>query len=159
MISNKTLNTIGPDARFWSKKPQFIHNKSEVQVYFSVILQKLKIQITNQEIIISRQTDWDDVVSKSHSLLSLYKRQIIFIGEEIVFWVNNFLGNFPFNMLMGFSCGGEVPLSHPHANLRYYKAENSTLDIWTFWRLFERGRHSWTELEWTCHPISWAMFR
>ena len=121
------VQSIGLD--FDQRSLNSVTTKSEVQVYFSVILQKLKIQITNQEIIISRQTDWDDVVSKSHSLLSLYKRQIIFIGEEIVFWVNNFLGNFPFNMLMGFSCGGEVPLSHPHANLRYYKAENSILDL------------------------------
>ena len=58
-------------------------------------------KLPDQQVIIARQTDGDDVVRKGDPPLSADQGQVVLVCEEVVFWMDNFFRCLQLQVMVG----------------------------------------------------------
>ena len=60
-------------------------------------------KLSDQQVIVARQADRDNVVCEGDPPLRPNESQVVFVREEVVLWVDNFLGGLQLQVLVRFA--------------------------------------------------------
>ncbi len=74
-------------------------------------------------IIVSGQTNGNDIFSELDPLLELDEGQVVLVGKEVVLRVNDLLDNLELDGSLGFARRGKVPLADSNPDLWNDQAE------------------------------------
>ena len=58
-------------------------------------------KLPDQQVIVARQADGDDVVREGDPPLSADQGKVVLVGEEVVLWMDNFLCRLQLQVMVG----------------------------------------------------------